>query len=74
MFKKLISLCLVVASAALMSCGGSSNTITGPGGGGSTGEVASVQVLSAATTLAKDARLLSLAGFNFGSPVQARRR
>lgn len=54
MLKKLISLCLVVASAALMSCGGSSNTITGPGGGGGTGEVASVQVLSAATTLDSD--------------------
>lgn len=54
MFKKLISLCLVVASAALVSCGGSSNTITGPGGGGGTSEVASVQVLSAATTLDSD--------------------
>ena len=54
MFKKLISLCVVVASAALMSCGGSSNTITGPGGGGGTSEVASVQVLSASTTLDSD--------------------
>ncbi|MBL8201137.1 MAG: Ig-like domain-containing protein [Chromatiales bacterium] len=55
MFKKLISLCVVVASAALMSCGGSSNTITGPGGGGGgNAQVASVQVLAAATTLDSD--------------------
>lgn len=52
MFKKLIAMCLVVASAALMSCG--SNTITGPPGGGAGAEVASVQVLASATTLDSD--------------------
>ncbi|MDP2323816.1 MAG: Ig-like domain-containing protein [Gammaproteobacteria bacterium] len=52
MLKKLISLCVVVASAVLMSCGGS-NTITGGGAGGNA-QVASVQVLAAATTLDSD--------------------
>ena len=36
MLKKLLSLCVVVASAALVSCGGS-NTITSPGSGGGGG-------------------------------------
>jgi len=54
--KNLYSLCLVVTSAVLMSCGGD-NTIIDPGGGGSGGggaQVASVQVLAAATTLNSD--------------------
>jgi hypothetical protein len=50
--KNLNSLCLVVISAVLMSCGGS-NTITGGGAGGNAA-VASVQVLSASTTLDSD--------------------
>jgi len=57
--KKLFTVSLLVASAILASCGGSSNTITGPGGGGGGAEVASVQVLAAATTLDSD-----LAGLN----------
>jgi hypothetical protein len=52
--KKLISLCLVVASAALMSCGGSSNTITGPGGGGTGATVATVTLLAATPQLQSD--------------------
>jgi len=35
--KKFVSLCLVVASAVLASCGGDGNTITAPGGGGGGG-------------------------------------
>lgn len=54
MFKKLISLCVVVASAALMSCGGSSNTITGPGGGGTGPQVATVTLLAATPQLQSD--------------------
>jgi len=50
--KKLISLCMVVASAALMSCGGS-NTIVGSGGG--TGaQVASITLLAATPQLQSD--------------------
>lgn len=37
MLKKFVSLCLVVASAVLASCGGDGNTITAPGGGGGGG-------------------------------------
>jgi predicted small secreted protein len=53
--KKLISLCLVVASAVLMSCGGSSNTITGPGGDGGGVEIASLQLVTSSPTLNSDA-------------------
>jgi hypothetical protein len=56
--KKLYSLCLVVAAAALMSCGGGGNTILGGGSGGNA-QVASVQVLAAATTLGSDQSGLS---------------
>ena len=55
MFKKLISLCMVVASAALVSCGGGGGTIAGGGGGGGGGnEVASIQLLTAETSLQSD--------------------
>ncbi|MEO7387428.1 MAG: Ig-like domain-containing protein [Gammaproteobacteria bacterium] len=55
MLKKFISLCLVVASAALVSCGGSGNTITGPGGGGGNGPtVAAVTLLAATPQLQSD--------------------
>ncbi|MEO7387523.1 MAG: hypothetical protein ABIX37_11355, partial [Gammaproteobacteria bacterium] len=55
MLKKFISLCLVVASAALVSCGGSGNTITGPGGGGGNADVATVQLVTSSPTLNADA-------------------
>lgn len=55
MLKKLNSLCLVVASAVLMSCGGSSNTITGPGGDGGGVEIASLQLVTSSPTLNSDA-------------------
>lgn len=57
MLKKLVSLCVVAASAVLMSCGGS-NTITGGGAGGGA-EVASIQVLAASATLDSDQTGLS---------------
>ncbi len=54
MFRKLNSLCLLVASAVLMSCGGGGgNTITSPGGG-SGGQVANVTLLAASPQLLSD--------------------
>ncbi len=52
MLKKLLTLCVIGASAALAACGGT-NTITGGGPGGNA-NVASVQVLSTSTTLNSD--------------------
>ena len=57
MLKKLLTVCVVVAVAALVSCGGD-NTLTGGGSGGNAA-VASIQVLAASTSLDSDQSGLS---------------
>ncbi len=53
MLKKLLTLCVVAAGVALGSCGGGEG-FTGDGGSGGNAQVASVQVIAAATTLNSD--------------------
>lgn len=53
MLKKIISLGLLVASVVIASCGGSGNTLTGPGGGGNA-EVASITLLASTPQLSSD--------------------
>ena len=53
MLKNFMKLCVVAAATALAACGGSDGGFTG-GGSGGTAEVASVQVIAAATTLSSD--------------------
>lgn len=53
MLNKIISLGLLVASVVIASCGGSGNTLTGPGGGGNP-EVASVTLLASTPQLSSD--------------------
>ena len=53
MLNRIISLGLLVASVVIASCGGSGNTLTGPGGGGNA-EVASITLLASTPQLSSD--------------------
>ncbi len=53
MLKKILTLCVVAAGVALGSCGGGEG-FTGDGGSGGNAQVASVQLIAAATTLNSD--------------------